>query len=174
MVEEIKGVESKLLNWALLLVAGWVLTACNERPVFDQSVEIPDMSWKREERVKLEFQIDDTVSQHNFFLNVRNTERFPYRNLYVFITTVFPNGKKSVDTVGCMLADKSGRWLGDGNGFLFDNSSIANRVMYKYNRRFPLTGEYTVYIEQAMRDSALKGVMNVGLRIEQANGKGKS
>ena len=123
--------------------------------------------WATTDRAVMEFNIDDTISQHNFYLNVRNTESYPYRNLYVFVKTTFPNGKFSKDTVGVILADATGKWLGSGNGYLSSSQHLSNTIMYKYNKRFPLSGEYKVEIEQAMRVDTLEGIRNVGLKIER-------
>ena len=126
-----------------------------------------DAKWATSDRAVMEFEVSDTVSQHNFYLNVRNTEAYPYRNLYVFVKTEFPNGKSSRDTVGVILADASGRWLGSGNGYLSSSQHLSNTIMYQYNKRFPLKGSYKVEIEQAMRVDTLEGIRNVGLKIER-------
>jgi len=144
------------------------LTACtDENRVFEENVEIPNEKWTVAEKAILEAEIDDTLSSHNFLINVRNTERYPYRNLYVFVKTIFPNGKSSKDTVGIVLADPTGRWLGSGGGYLNSSSHLSNTIMYRYNRRFPLSGTYRFEIEQAMRTDTLVGIKNIGLRIEK-------
>ena len=144
------------------------LCSCgDDNLVFEQNMEIPDARWITSEKAIMTFDISDTVSQHNFLLNVRNTESYPYRNLYVFVKTTFPNGKSSRDTVGVVLADQMGRWIGKGNGYLSSSQHMTNSVMYNYNRRFPLSGTYKVEIEQAMRTDTLEGIRNIGLRIEK-------
>lgn len=150
------------------IVTAIALTACtDENTVFEENVEITDARWAVGDRAVLTVEITDTVSQHNFLINVRNTEDYPYRNLYVFLKTTFPNGKTSRDTVGLYLADASGRWLGSGNGYLSSGRYPSNRVMYAYNKRFPISGTYTFEIEQAMRTDTLTGIRNIGLRIEK-------
>ncbi|MGB6037283.1 MAG: gliding motility lipoprotein GldH, partial [Cryomorphaceae bacterium] len=89
--------------------------------------------------------------------------------LYVFVKTIFPNGKSSKDTVGIILADATGRWIGDGGGYLNSSSHLSNTIMYQYNRRFPLSGTYRFEIEQAMRTDTLVGIKNIGLRIEKTD-----
>ncbi len=160
---------SKALRISLLLCATTLLMAAcgDEHVVFEQNVEIPTARWPMNERAVLTFDVSDTVSQHNFMINVRNTESYPYRNLYVFLKTTFPNGKSSRDTIGMYLADASGRWLGSGSGFLHSGRYPSNRVLYAYNKRFPLKGTYTFEIEQAMRVDTLEGIRNIGLRIER-------
>lgn len=152
----------------VLLIAALLLSRCgDENLVFEENVEIPDAHWASQEKAILTAEITDTISQNNFLINVRNTEAYPYRNLYLFVKTVFPNGKFSKDTVGVVLADKTGRWIGKGSGYLSSGSYSTNSVMYQYNKRFPLKGEYRFEIEQAMREDTLVGIKNIGLRIEK-------
>lgn len=156
------------ISLVVMLLAIFGLQSCSDpNLVFEENRSIKGSGWAVSDTVVLRFDIQDTLSQHNFLLNVRNTNDYPYRNLYVFVKTVFPNGKFSRDTVGVVLADPSGRWLGSGSGFLFTNQSLTNKIMYKYGRRFPLSGTYRVELEQAMRTDTLPGISSVGLRIEK-------
>ncbi len=135
--------------------------------VFDQNVEIPNAKWVASDKAILKLNVSDTVSQHNFYINVRNTEAYPYRNLYVFVKTIFPNQKVKKDTVGIILADNTGKWLGSGSGFLSSSQHLSNTILYQYNKRFPIPGEYRFEIEQAMRTDTLVGIQNIGLKIDK-------
>jgi gliding motility-associated lipoprotein GldH len=157
-----------MLRHLLAIAVLLTISSCDDpNRVFEENVEIPNEQWAVTEKAVLSAAIEDTLSSHNFLINVRNTERYPYRNLYVFVKTTFPNGKFSKDTVGIVLADETGKWLGDGGGYLNSSSHPSNTIMYQYNRRFPLKGEYTFEIEQAMRTDTLIGIKNIGLRIEK-------
>ncbi|MFT4772152.1 MAG: gliding motility-associated lipoprotein GldH [Cryomorphaceae bacterium] len=157
-------------SFGCFLAAALLLASCaDENRVFEENVEIPNEKWTVSEKAILEAEINDTLSSHNFLINVRNTERYPYRNLYLFVKTIFPNGKSSKDTVGIVLADATGRWIGNGGGYLNSSSHLSNTIMYQYNRRFPLSGTYRFEIEQAMRADTLVGIKNIGLRIEKTD-----
>ncbi|MFN2429702.1 MAG: gliding motility lipoprotein GldH [Cryomorphaceae bacterium] len=150
------------------LMATLLLSCADDNLVFEENVIFDNNAWAVNDRAVLKLDITDTVSQHNFYINVRNTENYPYRNLYVFVKTIFPNDKFSKDTVGIVLADATGKWLGSGSGYLNSSRHLSNTIMYQYNKRFPLSGEYTIEIEQAMRTDTLEGIRNVGVRIEKA------
>ena len=62
-----------------------------------------------------------------------------------------------------MLADEKGRWMGDGMGDLWDN-----RILFKKDFVFPHSGHYRFELEQAMRMDPLPGILDAGIRIEQA------
>ncbi len=139
-------------------------TGCNSGSVVQEKFTIPSGEWNIKQGFVAKVNISDTQNPYNFYLNIRNGGNYPYSNLHVFVTTTFPNGKKAIDTVNCTLADKSGRWLGSGMGDLIDN-----RIMYKFNRKFPLKGKYLFTIQHAMRDTMVPAIFNVGLSIEKTN-----
>ena len=164
----INRIKTFLHTTIFVAISALVLNSCADKNfVFDQNVEIPNARWIVSERAILKVDVTDTINQHNFYINVRNTEEYPYRNLYVFVNTIFPNEKSSRDTVGIVLADATGRWLGSGSGFLSSSQHLTNTILYQYNKRFPVSGEYTFEIEQAMREDTLVGIQNIGLKIEK-------
>ena len=99
----------------------------------------------------------------NFYVNVRNADGFPYRDIFLFIKTTSPDGKIYNDTLDCILADEQGKWLGDGMGDIYDN-----QIPFKRNAHFPIKGKYVFEIQQGMRTDNLPLIMDVGIRIEKA------
>jgi gliding motility-associated lipoprotein GldH len=158
----------KRLNFFLVIVVVlWIFSACQSNVMYNQSKAIEGGAWISTNRVSNTFDIDDTLSAHNFFINLRNTANYEYNNIFIFVHTTFPNGRKSIDTVECVLTDRAGRWLGSGNGFIRDNSIITNKILYNYQKKFPLKGKYRIDLEQAMRQDTLPEIIDVGLRIEK-------
>lgn len=137
--------------------------SCDKNRVFEENKEIPDHVWNVNNKLTFEANITDTISNHNFYINIRNADSYPYSNLFLFVTTKFPNGQLARDTVECTLADATGRWLGDGLGDLWDN-----KILFKRGARFPLSGKYQFEFEQAMRVENLPLIVDAGLRIEKA------
>lgn len=137
--------------------------SCDDNAVFEQTTGIPEATWSSDHKLSFDFTIDDTLTNHNFYINVRNSGDYPYSNLYLFVVTEFPNGKSAKDTVECILADNTGRWLGTGLGDLVDH-----QIMFKYQRRFPLMGDYKMELQHAMRMDPLEGISDAGVRIEIA------
>jgi gliding motility-associated lipoprotein GldH len=138
------------------------VSACDSKRVFEENTAITDNIWKVEQPVRYEVNIDDTLSGHNFYMNIRHAEAYPYSNLFVFLKTDFPNGKSARDTIEFMLQNPDGKWSGSGLGDLWDN-----QIMFKQNIRFPYKGKYTFTIEQGMRTPALPMLMEMGMRIEK-------
>ena len=166
----------EMRNWALpkfsiqhsafsivILMIGLALafTACTSSN-FNKRTIIPEAEWKQENRVAFDVDINDTISAYAFGIGLRHLENYRYSNLFVFLHTRMPNGNVTHDTIECTLATPEGRWIGKSSGSMRDLTVTLNE-----NLQFPLTGTYHFEIEQAMRESALKGISDIGLYIEK-------
>lgn len=140
-----------------------LFTACDSDVVFEENKSIEGAHWNAKDGKMFEFEVEDTLQLYNFYVNVRNGEEYPYSNLFLFIEMEFPNGKKSIDTLECPLADPAGNWYGSGLGDIYDN-----RILYHQRRKFPLSGHYKVGIFQAMRTENLEGIHDIGFRLGHA------
>jgi len=116
------------------------------------------------EIVKFDVSISDTISKNDFFINIRNSTEYSFSNIFFFITTTFPDGGTTRDTVECFLADINGKWLGKGLGKFKDN-----RILFKRNMSFPSKGIYSFEFEQAMRVENIKGIDEIGIRIVKSD-----
>lgn len=146
----------------LVIISVFALSACDSSRVYEKNKGIPGEVWKIEDTVSFETEIADTATPHNLYVNVRNADGYPYNNIYLLVYTTFPNGKIARDTLECILADETGKWLGDGLGDIFDN-----KILFKKNVRFAQAGKYTFSLQHAMRLNELPLIMDVGIRIEK-------
>ncbi|MFW6019956.1 MAG: gliding motility lipoprotein GldH, partial [Bacteroidales bacterium] len=129
---------------------------------YAKSETIEDQTWPKDKVKGFGFSIEDTVASYNFIINIRNTTDYEYRNLYVFMNTIYPDNTSSRDTMELILASPSGQWLGKGSGFYRDNL-----FMFKKDVELPLKGDYRIEFIQAMRRDTLKGIDEIGLRIQK-------
>ena len=143
-----------------VLILGF-LVSCDQNRFFEQNIEIQNEIWAFEDVKNFQLEIDDTTSLYNFHLNIRNTNEYPFANLYVFIETRFPDSLYARDTVELQLANLNGKWLGSGNGKYKYNQFILREGM-----RFVQKGKYSFNIQQGMREDYLEGVSDVGIRLE--------
>lgn len=153
----------KVYNILLFLSLLAVTFSCDSKRVFEENKEIAGSSWNRDSVFSFKVSINDTLSPHNVYINIRQNGQYDKSNLYLFINIISPSGEKIRDTVNCLLADAKGQWLGSGLGDLY-----SNQLMYKKNIGFPHIGTYTFVLEQAMRVDNLKNVEDIGIRIERA------
>lgn len=93
---------------------------------------------------------------------IRHADSYPYSNIFLFVTSHYPDGKVMTDTMEVMLSNSKGEWQGSGAGDIFDL-----KVPVKKNVRFPRSGKYTFEFEQGMRVDPLPMVMDFGFEIEK-------
>ena len=138
-----------------LIVLTVLFTSCQKDIVFSQFVSIPSGEWGNEELANFDYTISDKDADYRMLIYVRHTERYPYQNMWLFVD----NGARR-DTIEFYLADDRGQWLGDRHhGF------IEMPVLFEQNYHFPDTGMYHMAIQHGMRDSVLRGVMDIGVEI---------
>lgn len=152
-------------NYRLLLVLGLLaslyFTSCDSNRYYEQNIELTGEKWLSNESMDFVVNIEDTNSLFNFYVNVRNTNDYPYANLYVFIESTFPDSLIARDTVELQLASLDGKWLGSGYGKYKYHHFILRKAM-----RFVQQGTYSFKIEQGMRKEQLQGISDIGIRLE--------
>lgn len=153
----------KKISFILLIVT--ILSSCvNKNVIFDESVVISNAAWNNQDFPYFDVNVEDTTSAYNFYLNIRHLENYRYSNFYMFLHTTFPDGNQTHDTIELVLSYLDGRWIGKGSGSMRDNNILLNN-----NLHFPAKGNYRFEIEQAMRESVLEGITDVGIRFEINN-----
>ncbi|MGB8491766.1 MAG: gliding motility lipoprotein GldH [Bacteroidales bacterium] len=154
-----KGLHSRLLIFVITIL----LSSCGKNVVFTDSEAMRGNTWKIADIPVFSFPVKDTVTNNNIYFTIRTGSAYPYRNIYLFVTTSSPNGKSVTDTLNYDLADGKGKWFGKGFGDIHEL-----RLPYKTNVYFPLSGTYSIRIQHGMRIEDLAGVYDVGLRVEKA------
>jgi gliding motility-associated lipoprotein GldH len=139
-----------------------LLLSCNSKVVYTNSQVMAGETWKLMDIVTFKVPIKDTLNSNNVIFTIRNGSSFPFRNIFLFVTTKSPDGKKITDTLQYNLADEKGKWYGKGFGDIHELN-----LYYKSNVFFPLKGTYEFKIQHGMRVQDLKGVYDLGLRIEK-------
>ena len=139
-----------------------LLLSCNSNVVYTNSQVMAEDTWKLMDIPAFKVPITDTLNSNNVIFTIRSGSSFPFRNIYLFVTTTSPDGKKITDTLQYNLADQKGKWYGKGFG------DVHELILpYKSNVNFPLKGIYEFKIQHGMRIENLKGVYDFGLRIEK-------
>jgi len=160
MTTKIKPEKALVVLWMCCLL----FAACNKNVVYSKYKTFGNNEWKASEKAEFELEISDTQSFNNISLMIRHGESYPYSNLFLFVTTSYPDGKVLRDTMEVMLANQKGEWVGSGVGDIFDL-----KVPVKKNVRFPLGGKYKFTFEQGMRVDPLPLILDFGFEIEKSN-----
>lgn len=148
----------------LAIVTGLGFTSCDKTVVFDKYKAIPEAGWHKDSLVVFNIPIEDTLQNYNLLINVRNETSYNFSNLWLFVEIMQPDSQMLKDTFEIVLADPSGKWLGDGIGGLKTRETV-----FRQNVELPVAGEYAVKLQHGMRQDLLKGIHDVGFRIEKAN-----
>lgn len=145
------------------------LLSCDDKRVFDEYKTISGGSWLKNSKISFQFDVNDTLTRKNLFINLRNNNSYEFSNLFLITKMIFPDGKQIIDTLEYDMADKTGKFL--GKGFTEIKES---KLFYKERIIFPASGTYRVEIKQAMRRNgeinginSLNGITEVGFRIEK-------
>ncbi|MGZ2370927.1 gliding motility lipoprotein GldH [Ancylomarina sp. YFZ004] len=149
-----------LLSLALIFIT----SACQDSPVFENYIDIPNHEWSKENIARFEVEITDSIQLHNISVNIRNTGKYPYSNLWLFIKQIDPDGKISEEKFECHLASDTGEWYGSGFGNIFDL-----QMLYKPAILFTRPGLYTFEMVHGMRDENLPGIVNIGIKIDKTS-----
>jgi len=156
----IKGINR--FSFILILTFLLLLLSCKSNIVYTNSQAMADETWKLADIPTFKVPITDTLNSNNVIFFIRNGSSYPFRNIFIFVTTTSPDGKQITDTLQYNLADEKGRWYGKGAGDIHELN-----LPYKSNVFFPKKGTYDFKIQHGMRVENLKGVYDFGLRIEK-------
>ena len=147
----------------------FMLISCDSDRIYDEYVSLSNSTWSKENTITFTFPIKDSINKKNLFINLRNNKDYGYSNLFLITQMNFPDGEIIIDTLEYDMADRTGKFLGEGFTDIKEN-----KLFYKENITFPNTGEYTFKVRQAMRKNGavggveeLEGITQVGFRIEK-------
>lgn len=139
-----------------------LLSSCDRNVIFSDSVTMEKNDWNLMNAISFNVPVEDTINSSNVYFTIRTGSSYPFRNIYLFVTTISPEGKTVTDTLQYYLADEKGKWFGKGFG---DISEL--NLPYKSNVYFPVKGTYHFRIRHGMRTEDLKGVYDFGMRVEK-------
>ncbi len=147
----------------IIIITELLFTSCTDESIFfEENKEIENQRWSQKDVVSFEFDIDDTLQRYDFYLNLRTTTSYEFSNIYIFTELISPT-LIAKDTIDPILAEQTGRWLGEESG-----SMVENNIWFMTNVRFTEMGHYQILFEQGMRKKELGEIVNVGLTIKKA------
>ncbi len=143
-----------------------VAFSCNTDPntVYKQHEDIEDGKWFLKNEPTFTYEIADTTQRYNVFYLVRNSQAYPYYNLYIKQFLLDDKQKPINETLNelILMDEKTGKPLGDGMGDLFDHKIVALK-----NFKFSRKGKYSIKIRQYMRQDPLPEILSMGISIEK-------
>jgi len=150
------------LSFLFIIAAIAALTACSDNVVFNDAQDMPEKTWGLSNVPVFRVTVDDTINSHNISFSIRTASSYPFRNIFLFVTTTSPKGEVLTDTLQYNLADEKGRRYGKGFG---DVRELT--LPFRLNVFFPGKGIYTIKVQHGMRLQDLKGVYDFGMRVDR-------
>lgn len=149
-----------MIKNSLFFILVLFLCACSSDGVVE--VKSPEI-WNKNQSLEFSFEVSDVSHPKNISFVIRNNNDYPYSNLFLFGKIMkdnhLLNGK--TDTINYQLAYPNGEWIGKGFGEVKEIE-----VLYKRNYRFPQKGKYKILVQHGMRQKNLKGIEDIGVKIE--------
>ena len=139
-----------------------IVLSCDENLIYEENIATEDNTWKYEDIKTFEFDIEDTVSAINLYVNLRTTTDYPYSNIYMYLYSKYPTGESMKDTLEFILAEPDGRWLGENSGTIVEFQSLIST-----GGRFGKAGRYVFQLQHAMTENELEEIVDVGMRVEK-------
>lgn len=153
----------KGLPFWVLTVTFFLVFGCDRQRVFEGKMDFSDGYWVFNNPAEFEFEILDTDREYNLLLNIRNTAKYQYQNIYLQYYLEDSTGRLlSKELKNIQLFNQiTGVPLGKGLGDLFD---VERTFLENYS--FDNPGKYQLRIDQFMRQDSLPEILSVGLRVE--------
>lgn len=136
------------------------MSGCNTNNLIDTNVELVHRNWSYVDKVKATVEIKDPAKAFTLKFKLRHTADYRYANIFVLMHLSGPGFPKVTRRFEYRLAESDGQWLGKGSGNLY-----IYTLPLLTNYHFPKAGNYTIELEQNMRDNPLKEVSDVGIIV---------
>lgn len=151
-----------LRNSIWLLLTGCLIAACNENTVYHSYRSIPSDGWQKSDTLFFSIPVKDSLRLFHLSAEIRNKSSYAYRNLYLSVSHNLEDSTTwKTDTLLLVLADKEGKWNGTGWGSLFQSTLPIGSAVVQH------PGNYTFKIAHGMQDELLKGINDIGIKIEK-------
>ncbi len=153
----------RLLILFLLTALNTILiSSCDKNRYYDKNITIERKGWDYGETKKFDITITDTTAAYNIYVNVRHTDDYEFKNIWLNITAIFPDSSTHENKINVELAKPDGEWIGN----CVDDICYTT-VLIQSNTSFQLPGNYIFEIEQDMRVKTLTNILDIGLKIEK-------
>lgn len=150
-------------NLISLLLVVQLFTGCDSDRLYEKNIEFEDRFWRADDSVEVPFEIQNPDTLYSLFFNIRNSNTYPYHNLFIKYRIQTPKGDTFKEgLVEFHLFDpQTGKPLGAGLGDIFEHRMpLVNEIS------FTETGEYNLSLQQYMRMDTLPEILSAGMRLE--------
>ncbi len=147
----------------LLLLSLWMIqSSCVKNNRYESAHTFNNENWDKVDTAYFKVNISDTNAYYNMYLTIRRSLNYPYSNIWLRTLTQIPDSPSIINSdLELTLEEKDGKPTGNRFG-----NNVEHLILIQDNVRMT-KGLYQIWILQNMRDDKLKGILNVGLRLER-------
>lgn len=150
------------LSRTALLAVFWLLVACDPQVVFHQSIPVLGAQWNRLDTISFTPQIPDSGTSYQTSIEVRLLQSYPYQDLVIGYEFFSPENEMLLSgTYELNTTDNYYDKNGNGLAGLYSYSAYLNTLPIEK------AGNYTIRIFQLEKDTLLRGVQDVGLKLSR-------
>ena len=139
-----------------------LLISCGDNSIVNQSYEFDNETWKKNNKPQFTVEIKDTTKLYDFLFVIRTNTSYSYSNMWLFLHSTPPKGKKSKEALQVRITDESGKWIGNKTG-----STVEHYVKFA-NRKIPQAGKYTFVLELATVEKELNDVLDISFTVRES------
>jgi len=149
-------------TWRHYWVGLFLFCACGRMAIYKNRMALDNSQWPVDRVLNFTFQIKDIAQTYDIFLLVKNTQDYPYQNLYITHHLENDAGRLLHQSLkNYILFDlKTGKPLGSG---LWRSKQHEFSVLDGHQFSHP--GRYTLKMEHFMRTDTLPGIQTVGIKV---------
>ena len=148
-------------SFIFILLVSLVFSACEKPPTFEKSYAFSKKQWNQQVKPRFTVAIKDTIKEYDFVLTIRTTTDYKYSDLWIYINTISPDGKKAREPFKICITNPDGTWIGVKTGTIVENQ-------FKFGKsKLPLKGKYTFILEQGITESKIDQVLDIGLNVQE-------
>jgi gliding motility-associated lipoprotein GldH len=152
------------MRYILCAICCLFVLSCTERGlVFSEERVILEDNWSYAQPISFDIPVSDTTTLYQLLLDVKYSTDFDYENLYVNVTTTFPDKSEVTDVLSLELADDRGVW----NGKCSSTECVAP-ILLRNDFRFKQLGKYSINFDQYSRENNLSGLKAFELKLLEA------
>ena len=146
------------LVFGFILLIGFV--SCDSDVIYTEYQPVDNSVWSYDDPKSFSFEMKEDTVPVKIFINLRTTTDYPYSNIFMYLTSDFPNGYHDKDTLEFFLAKPNGEWLGEVSGTVIENTALITKGY------LTTKGKYNFILEQAMYNDSLPEILDVGMTVK--------
>ncbi len=152
-----------LVFFGLIVTAFITAQSCGTSGVFEKAEILPQHAWASTNRLNFTFTIQDTSVYYNLFVILTHADAYHYNNIYLSVTSIAPGDTAISVQKNFQLAKNNYGWLGTSMDDIIEHRMLlTDKGPVKLKK-----GNYTIILQQAMREDPLPEIISAGVRAEK-------